>query len=82
MTDAERCEACGSYGEACANDEPVLTCGCARCANAAKAELIQTLKLAQKWVGRCEWGEGMAEMYRTLAMVQKTLDRYTEWKKP
>lgn len=77
MTDAERCEECGSYGEKCANDEPILTCRCARCAGAEADELIATLKLAQKWIGRCEWaGEGMDEMYRTIRMVQATLDRY------
>lgn len=82
MKDDERCPECGGWGEQCMGDEPVLTCGCARCANAAKDELLQTLKLAQKWIGRCEWGDGMAEMYRTIAMVQKTLDRHTNWKKP
>lgn len=82
MTAWERCDLCGSYGEQCANEEPVLDCGCARCARAAKAELLATLKLTQKWVGRCEWaGEGMQEMMRTIQMVQKTLDRY-EVKKP
>ena len=81
MTDDERCPECGGWGEQCMAEEPVLTCGCARCARAAKAELLQTLKLAQKWLGRCEWGEGMQEMYRTIQMVQKTLDRY-EVRKP
>lgn len=83
MTDTERCEECGSWEAQCALPEAQPDCGCARCANAAKNELLQTLKLTQKWIGRCEWaGEGMAEMYRTIAMVQKTLDRHTQWEKP
>lgn len=34
MVESERCESCGSWGEACANTTPVKDCGCARCLSA------------------------------------------------
>jgi multidrug resistance efflux pump len=40
------------------------------------------LRLAQKWLGRTEWGEGMAEMYRTINMVEATLNKPHPWAKP
>jgi protein-arginine kinase activator protein McsA len=81
VTDDNRCDECGGWDARCVYDEAQPRCGCARCANARASNLIQTLKLVQKWIGRSEWsGEGMAEMFRTITMVQKTLDLYGEKK--
>ena len=83
MKENERCAECGSWDVECVYDEPRPGCPCQRCATATADELLQTLKLTQKWIGRCEWaGDGLAEMYRTIAMVQKTLDRHAKWEKP
>lgn len=47
----------------------------------AKA-LEDTLRLAQKWLGRVEWGEGANEMLRTINMVAAVLDKPHPWAKP
>lgn len=42
-----------------------------------------TLRLAQKWLGRVEWaGEGANEMIRTINMVAAVLDNPHPWAKP
>jgi hypothetical protein len=63
MSDIERCQECGSFGEQCASDTPVNGCGCQRCLYArlqvVEAELLKTKKMLSDVMIRLDWEMGV-----------------------
>jgi hypothetical protein len=45
MKDNERCPECGSWGEECLSEKPVVDCGCARCLRFQRDEARATVDI-------------------------------------